>query len=495
MTDKHWYDQLVERLSKTYNDMIIIVDPDNLVSSDDLRNRLNQMYFIHHYKNDIELEKALYARDNKPVLIILSENRQMSYHIETQSERIEWSLTDVFPNIDTTILKEYPIHLLDIIYREYTSQTIPNGILDKDETRNLVREWVESGSKSIEINELIGTISDLLASEKPNWLNLAQYWGKLLYICDANDITIDEYSELDSAICEKFEAHILAHYKDQFFVTTHEGPVTINKVMEYIGHQNEEKNALICFDGMAFQEWYLIKEYLVQHGISGFKEHSLYALLPTLTHTSRRALYCGEKNIENLTYEDKGFRNYIIKHWKKFDPNAIQFYYNAKPEWNPDYVNYDNIGIIINIVDDSAHAEKYVDKSKRLMQKKLSIAINESTIYEIFQKLLDEGYRIFVGSDHGTIWCRGSGSRPNKNMEDEGARRAALYPNEALADDFVSQHNVHKYLKKDIFGSKVAVFPKHRDMFGKEGDCTISHGGLHIEEVIIPFVEVTNDRI
>lgn len=471
MTDKHWYKQLLEKLREAYNDIIIIVDPDNLVSADDLRNKLSQTYVIHHYKNDIELEKALYTLDNKPVLIILSENRQLQYHIERQSERIEWSLTDVFPNIDTTVIKEFPLNLLDIIYREYTSQTIPKGVFNEDETRNLVQEWVETGTKGIEINELIETIRVLLADENPNWMEVAQYWGgKLLYICDTNDITIDEYSELDSAICEKFETHILSHYKDQFFATTHEGPVTINKVMEYIGHQNEEKNALICFDGMAFQEWYLIKEYLVRHGINGFREHSLYALLPTLTHTSRRALYCGEKTIENLTYEDKGFRNYIIKNWKNFDPNAIHFYYNAKPEWNPNYINYDNIGIIINIVDDCAHAEKYVGNSKRLMQKKLSIAINESKLFEIFQNLLDEGYRIFVGSDHGTIWCRGNGSRAEKYLKEDGARRALLYPNEELADDFVSHKNVHKYLKNDIFGSSVVVFPKKGRCLGKKGN-------------------------
>lgn len=491
MTDVYWYKQLLEKIHNAYNEIIIIVDPDNLVSADELRNKLSQAYVIHYYKNDIELEKALYTLDNKPVLIILSENRQLQYHIERQSERIEWSLSDIFPNLDTIAIKEFPINLLNIIFQEYTSQTLPNGVLNKSDTQEIIHKWIETGTKSIEVNELIIDIRALLVNENPNWMKLAQYWGKLLCICDNKNNVIEDYSELDSIICEKFEAYILSHYKDLFFATTHEGPVTINKVMEYIGYQNGEKNALICFDGMAFQEWYLIKNYLIRHGITRFREYSVYALLPTLTHTSRRALYCGEKSIDKLTNEEKGFRNYIIKHWKNFDPNAIKFYYNAKPEWNPDYTNYDNIGIIINIVDDCAHAEKYVDNSKRLMQKKLSIAINESKLFGIFQNLLNEGYRIFVGSDHGTIWCRGTGSRPNKHMEDEGARRAALYPNEALADDFVSQHNVHKYLKNDIFGLKVAVFPKNRDMFGKEGDCTISHGGLHIEEVIIPFVEVT----
>ena len=41
-----------------------------------------------------------------------------------------------------------------------------------------------------------------------------------------------------------------------------------------------------------------------------------------------------------------------------------------------------------------------------------------------------------------------------------------------------------------ILGDKVLVVPKGREMFALQGDTAVTHGGIHIEEVIVPFVEV-----
>ena len=43
---------------------------------------------------------------------------------------------------------------------------------------------------------------------------------------------------------------------------------------------------------------------------------------------------------------------------------------------------------------------------------------------------------------------------------------------------------------KEIMGDSCAVFSPWRKMFGKEGQNEITHGGIHLEEVVVPFVEV-----
>jgi len=487
----HWYDKLLVKLDQVYNEIIAIYDLDNLGAASDLQDHLNQNYTTYQYKNEFGLRTAITHRNEKPLLIFLPNKEQyLPYDIESRTETIEWSLADIFENLDINVLKDYSTNFLEEIYQRYRSHRFPPGTLGTDDTRELVNSWIVKESKYIEISDLGQKIRSFIEKDNPDWKVVAQSWGRLSYLRDRENIEVGEYSELDSLICQKFEQFILEHYKDLFFSIPLEEPVTINNVMKYLGYLEGEKKALICFDGMAFQEWYLLKDYLSNHGINRFREYPVYALLPTLTHTSRRALFCGEKNLESLSREDSGFKGYITANWKNGNSKAIKLYYNAKPEWNPEYQDYDYLGIIINIVDDGAHAEKYVDKSKRLMQKKISIAINESKIIDIFENLLDNGYRVFIASDHGTVWCYGNGYRADKYLVEDKARRALIYPNDILANDFMKDKNVLKYSKKDILGEKVTVFPKGREMFAKVGDSAISHGGIHIEEVIVPFAEV-----
>ena len=68
--------------------------------------------------------------------------------------------------------------------------------------------------------------------------------------------------------------------------------------------------------------------------------------------------------------------------------------------------------------------------------------------------------------------------------------RALIYPNLKLAEEFASKHDLELLQNQRILGERVLVLPKGRDMYNMQGKIAISHGAAHIEEVIIPFVEV-----
>ena len=42
----------------------------------------------------------------------------------------------------------------------------------------------------------------------------------------------------------------------------------------------------------------------------------------------------------------------------------------------------------------------------------------------------------------------------------------------------------------NLLGDRVLIFPKGREMFATKNDTAITHGGIHLEEVIVPFIEV-----
>ena len=82
------------------------------------------------------------------------------------------------------------------------------------------------------------------------------------------------------------------------------------------------------------------------------------------------------------------------------DSKQIGFVYNAGLKWDPEYLNYDYMGIIINLFDDRAHATGNVNGSKLLMQKDVMNNLQETTIEDLFHEFIKAGYRIFITSDH-----------------------------------------------------------------------------------------------
>lgn len=339
-------------------------------------------------------------------------------------------------------------------------------------------------------------IYSLLKEEKIDWLSLARKWGELSYLKDKKStgtvFSEEEYLKLDHKICELFEPYIIDNHSKTFVKNSSNNLVTIDKVLHYLRYRDGKKKLLFCFDGMAFQEWYLIKSYLENFDDFKFNENAIYALLPTVTSVSRRALFCGEKNTDLHASDDsKGFINAVLN-WENIDKKDIFFCFTENIEWQGIYKEYRYIGMVSNIVDETAHRTENSGQNKKLMQDILRLKFKQTGIVEMFRKFLQEGFRIFITSDHGTIWCEGNGLGIEKYMINSRSKRALIYPNFSLGFDYHNSNKEGTYVYSDnkVLGEKSVVFPKGRNMFAKEGYSAISHGGIHIEEVLIPFVEV-----
>lgn len=124
------------------------------------------------------------------------------------------------------------------------------------------------------------------------------------------------------------------------------------------------------------------------------------------------------------------------------------------------------------------------------MHQQLRELYGQTQIALTISNLLSEGYRVFITSDHGCIWCYGNGIRADKYLVEERALRVLVYPNRKLAEEFATNNNLILLEDKGILGDKILVLPRGREMFTSKDKISISHGGIHIEEVVIPFVEV-----
>ena len=125
--------------------------------------------------------------------------------------------------------------------------------------------------------------------------------------------------------------------------------------------------------------------------------------------------------------------------------------------------------------DDIAHSRHVEQGGKRLMQLVLNAQLGESNLLAIVTNLLEKGFLVYITADHGILSCHGNGFRADKHLVDTRARRALVYPNRLLADDFACGKDVLIYRQASILGHRVLVVPKGREMFATEGNIAITH--------------------
>ena len=84
----------------------------------------------------------------------------------------------------------------------------------------------------------------------------------------------------------------------------------------------------------------------------------------------------------------------------------------------------------------------------------------------------------------------GNGNNESYLYDGDGVR-VAIFDSEVLAREFADQHATTYFRTKSLPPALHPVYPKGNAMFDKSQAGQISHGGLSIEELIVPFIEVT----
>jgi len=468
---KTWVKPLLEKIYDSYSAKIIVFDKGSYSLYPEVVEALDKEFSVHFYKSELELRSFLKNNsDARVILIKLPKERDLPYDIEQSSEIIYWRESDLVTTLSQPEKQKSKEHLK------------------------------ESNSYISEISSISSKLEQLLKKDEIDWGKVAYFWGRLSFLKDkylyqiiysekASTLEVERVAHnLEHELEKKFSSFVLNYYSNLFYKSVYHEPVTVDRVLTYLTHRSNDKLALICMDGMGFQEWFSLKEHLNRQGISNFKEMHVFALLPTVTEVSRRALFSGKKLITELPLEKKGFIEQVNQ---KMSSGKAQFFLDKHPQWKQEFLTYDYIGIVFGLIDDLAHNTQSINGDKVLMQQNLEVLLHKAEIDKIINQFLEEDYKVIITSDHGSVCSKGIGIKQDKYLMDKRAKRVCVFPNSQLAHDFIKGNNLLTlYENEEILGDNCAVFAPWRGMFGNEGGKEITHGGIHIEEVVIPFVEV-----
>jgi len=212
----------------------------------------------------------------------------------------------------------------------------------------------------------------------------------------------------------------------------------------------------------------------------------LFALLPTVTSISRSAIFLGSTDVYNIktpgkAYEERAFASF-------FSEKETKYFNGSDTITDDSLLGYDCISILFTFFDDNAHAAQIPANGleKLLYFDAINSYLKNSNIKQVIKTLLQNGFSLYLCSDHGSVVASGNGQRIEKYLIDNFAKRACIIPETS------SELTALKKINIPFVSDKVMILPEGREMFAYKGKLEINHGGVTVEEMVVPYIKVKN---
>ena len=365
--------------------------------------------------------------------------------------------------------------------------------------RNLVAEGIKGILQSL----------PTLESSYRAWANLSRRFGEVLARFHALDTVRAEglktaIAELQATTDEQLRQWVTKHYADLPSLPVAKGPVMVHHVPRFLSMRRgagEAKIALLVFDGLALDQWVQIREALAKRAPKlGFEESACFAWLPTLTSVSRQALFSGLKprefadTIESTSpeptqwsrfWQDQGLRANEVM-YRKGIKRADQL---AELGAGISAPSIRVAGMVVDTVDEIVHGAVL---GKRGIAAQIESWCESGFVDQLFSLLLDKGFHVYLTADHGNVEAVGQG-RPYQGVAPElRGERVRTYRSETLASESAAA-NANTY-RLDVAGlpaNFMTLFAGGRAAFMQQGEPAVVHGGISVEELLVPFVKIS----
>jgi hypothetical protein len=397
----------------------------------------------------------------------------------------------------------------------YTDNFFAEGMLQrvrKDATRDVGLGWISCGIelKTPDPGDQIESLISLLQAHLPEtdspyraWQKYAKDYAELLHkFFTSNDSPeSDRIQKLRAEINNRFQNWIQQHY-DSLSSLPASKPVMVHQIAKSLAYRrtdlHEAKTALIVMDGMSYDQWLCIKAELDLKTYET-SEDTLFAWIPTLTSISRQSIFYA--SVPYYLAQQIGSTVKEPKHWQRYWED------NGVPSQSISYLRMDGtgdigaelekqvnlrsalvIGLVLNVIDDIMHG---MNLGSAGMHSQIKHWVKQGYFASLLQILIDHGYTVWIISDHGNLECEGIGNIPDGALSETKASRVRIYQSEALRDQAARKTDTSlAWTPKGLPNDLYCLFAPYRGCYHTVGKKIVSHGGISLEEVMVPFVKI-----
>ena len=366
--------------------------------------------------------------------------------------------------------------------------------------KGLVRQW--QAEMRLHFGEKLQFVDPAELATFRQWRNDEENLWRLhdQVICSLDSVKPIEgrkgwgLGQLNNYNRERFEDLISASWDLVIIDESHRMGGSTDQVARY-------KIVLLVFDGLAVDQWVQIREALAKRAPKiGFEESACFAWLPTLTSVSRQALFSGlnprvfADTIESTSpeptqwsrfWQDQGLRANEVM-YRKGIKRADQLAELAAAISAP---SIRVAGMVVDTVDEIVHGAVL---GKRGIATQVESWCESGFVDQLFSLLLDKGFHVYLTADHGNVEAVGQG-RPNQGVAPElRGERVRTYRNETLVSESAAANpNTYRLDVAGLPANFMTLFAGGRAAFMQQGEPAVVHGGISVEELLVPFVKIS----
>ncbi|WP_339610234.1 bifunctional response regulator/alkaline phosphatase family protein [uncultured Planktosalinus sp.] len=334
------------------------------------------------------------------------------------------------------------------------------------------------------------------------------------------EILESQKSEANTQFCKFIDKN----YPD-WFKNTQDAPVMSHTLFrEKIAPEitNTQPTLLIVVDNLRYDQW-LSFEPILTNIYKKEKESAFFSILPTATQYSRNAIFSGlmPDDMDKLHPDlwlndtDEGGKNmheqeFLETQLKRLGMNIKYDYYKITSlkqgkklvESFKSQKENDLTVVVYNFVDMISHAKTEMDVIKELASTDKSYRsltqswFKNSPLLEIIQQAAQLGFKLILTTDHGTINVKNPSKvigdkntslnlryKTGKSLTYESKDVLAAKDPKSIHLPSINMSSSFIFAKGDLF----FAYPNNYNHYVSYFRNTYQHGGVSLEEMIIPF--------
>jgi len=401
---------------------------------------------------------------------------------------------------------------IDNLFIEGLLKAVPHQQADK-----LSKTWLAGGvftgeqeERKHRLDALLDTIASAVPKEDTRyeeWFHFAKTWSELIALVLESESALPEsqYSKMNK-LQIKVDTALVNWLKKRYAGLINLPPVPpvmlhhIPRFLaRYISDAKKNKAAFIIIDGLSLDQWIVIRKELGKKCAEyRFRENTVFAWIPTITSVSRQAAFAGKPPIYFPGSIDKTNNEPAL--WKQFwmdqglSRQAVAYIKglgDGKLSQVEELITRPKtqvIGLVVDMVDKIMHG---MELGSAGMQNQVRQWARQPYLTNLIDLLLDNGFNIFCSSDHGNIEAVGCGRPAEGSIADLRGERVRIYSNSLQRNQVKGRFSeAIEWPPIGLPEDYLPLLAPDRSAFINKGKRLVGHGGISLEELIVPFVQI-----
>ncbi len=491
----------------------------------------NKGYHVTSFSNGFDAID--YVKDNIVDVVLLDESMPGITGLETLAKIKE--INQQLPIVmitknETESLMEEAIgsQITDYLLKPVNPNQVLLSLKKIIDNKRLVAEKTTSSYQQ-QFRDLFMALSD--NPDYNQWMEIYKklvYWELEMEKSDSPEMQEIFASQKQEANLEFFK-FVSKNYAKWMNPKSSEAPIMSHNLFQYKVLPHVEKGTptfFILIDNLRLDQWKTIQPIFAE-SFRILEDETFYSILPTATQYSRNAIFSGLTPLEIERQfpvqwkndEEEGGKNLFEEHFfraqlKRYRKDDVKASYTKVVNHNDGQHLVNNIHnmlgndlnvIVYNFVDMLSHARTEMEVLKELASDEASYRsvtkswFEHSALHQALKKIADKGIKLIVATDHGTVRVKTpykviGDKQTTTNLRYKHGRNLNYEAKEVLAfkDPREAGLPVPTVNSSFIFakGDGFLCYPNNYNHYVNYYRNTFQHGGVSLEEMIVPVVKM-----